>query len=247
MDNLDLQEIYRRLGAVFPPEAIERTKSAQTRRGYDTCGLKYQYIVNRMNEVLGLGGFRVKRRYNLRERQSKNGNTVFEASCDIVMQLGRWVDSRFVVFAEAMGTGGHASNNEADAKKGSFTNGFKKVAAMFGCGWQAYAGTLDDDNGPLESEACDRLYVPAGFEEFHPPLNKNDTRGRITQAQLDKLHELVDELEDGDWNGFRAKIRKSKGFSIEYANRQQASELITTLLAAVRQQRSNGNLRKVAS
>ena len=39
-------EIYRALSKPFPEDAIERTKGTLTHKGYDTTGVKYQYIVN---------------------------------------------------------------------------------------------------------------------------------------------------------------------------------------------------------
>jgi hypothetical protein len=47
--------------------------------------------------------------------------------------------------------GGPLASSEADARKGSYTNAFKKAAAFFGVGRQAYEGSLDDDNLPGES------------------------------------------------------------------------------------------------
>lgn len=144
--------IYEMLSAPFPDEAIERTSRKKTGKGYDTTGIKYQYIVNRMNEVLGLGGVRTTPTYSARETRARSGRSMYEVACDLVMQLGTWADGEFTPFAEATGTGGHASTNEADARKGAYTNGYKKVAAFFGCGWQAYAGELDDDNTPADGE-----------------------------------------------------------------------------------------------
>ena len=51
----------------------------------------------------------------------------------------------------------------ADALKGAITNGFKKTAAFWGVGRDAYAGTIDDDNTPLPDDAknkidCEKLY-----------------------------------------------------------------------------------------
>ena len=195
----ELRDIFRRLAEPFPEEAVERTKASITRKGYDTTGIKYQFIVNRLNDVLGVGGFRVERDFVVKERQSRNGNTIFEVTCDLIMQLGRWDGGKFLPFAEAAGTGGHTATTEADAKKGSFTNGFKKVAAFFGCGWQAYAGCIDDDNLPAahdesqasESKAIER--VPAQRND-----RSNQDNGRITSGQLAKMRELVDEV-GGDW------------------------------------------------
>lgn len=144
------KEIYRALSAPFPDEAIERTYAAQTRKGYDTTGIKYQYCVNRLNEVLGVGGFRTERAFRTRESQSRSGQTMYDVVCDVRVWLGVWDNGSFVPFAEAQGTGGHKSGSEADAEKGAYTNGFKKCVAMYGVGRQAYEGTLDDDNVPAD-------------------------------------------------------------------------------------------------
>ncbi len=239
----ELRDIFRRLAEPFPEEAVERTKASLTRKGYDTTGIKYQYVVNRLNDVLGLGGFRVERDFVVKERQSRNGNTLYEVACDLIMQLGRWEDGKFLPFAEATGTGGHTSTTEADAKKGSFTNGFKKVAAFFGCGWQAYAGCIDDDNVPasydIASSTGKRELVPVRGDEGCVGADRSAENGRITSRQLAKLRELVDEL-GRDWSSFREHVRKERGLNVEYANRKLASELIDELILMSRKHRSNG-------
>ena len=48
--------------------------------------------------------------------------------CDLVLELGEWVDGKFVAFAEALADGGHTSTSEADARKGSFSNALKSGA-----------------------------------------------------------------------------------------------------------------------
>jgi len=142
------KEQYQQLAAAFPDNTIERTRGSQTHKGYDTTGIKYQYVVNRLNEVLGVGCFTIDRNFRTIEGQTKRGQSFYETTCDIIMRLGEWQDGKFIACAEACGTGGHKAFTIADAEKGSFTNGFKKTAAMFGVGWQAYAGSIDDDNIP---------------------------------------------------------------------------------------------------
>ena len=250
-----LREIYRRLAEPFPEEAIERTRADVTKKGYDTSGIKYQYVVNRLNEVLGVGGFRVTREFALRERQSRSGYPMVEATCDLTMQLGQWVDGQFQPFAEATGTGGHVAASEADAKKGAFTNGFKKVAAFFGCGWEAYAGRLDDDSLPPEDargvvDRPARAPKPRAAaqppQEHAGPTGNNggaSDNGRITSAQVAKLREIIAQR-GGDWAAYREDVRQKHGINIEYADRRLASELIRGLLAASR--RGNGAAARVA-
>lgn len=183
--NEDLKEIYRLLSAPFPEEAIERTKGDVTRKGYDTTGLKVQYILNRLNEVLGVGGFKIERTFAIRERQARSGQPMYEATCDLTMQLGRWEGGRFIAFAEAAGTGGHTATSEADARKGAASNAIKKTAATFGVGWQAYAGALDDDNVPATmSQRRDRGEQERGSRRHE---RSSEGNGRITTMQLARL------------------------------------------------------------
>lgn len=253
--NEELKEIYRRLAAPFPEEAIERTRADVTRKGYDTTGIKYQYVVNRLNEVLGVGGFRVERTFSIKEKQSRSGMPMVDVTCDVVMQLGHWEAGVFVAFAEATGTGGHVSASEADAKKGAYTNAFKKTAAFFGVGRQAYEGTLDDDNVPADgtlpaeperTRAAQPVArpnsAPAPVQEERPARGTgNGGAGRVTSAQLAKLHELVDQVRGGDWSGFRDDIRELHGVTVEYLSKTAASGLIGNLIDEAKQRKGNGN------
>ncbi|ACG72771.1 conserved hypothetical protein [Anaeromyxobacter sp. K] len=55
------KKLYQALCAPFPPEAVERTDGSKTGRGYDTAGVKVQWIIDRLNEVVGIGNWRVTR------------------------------------------------------------------------------------------------------------------------------------------------------------------------------------------
>jgi len=66
MNRDEKKKIYVSLSAPFPEEAIERTNGNVTGRGYSTTGIKYQYVVNRLNEVLGLGGYRTEQTVTVR-------------------------------------------------------------------------------------------------------------------------------------------------------------------------------------
>ena len=231
----ELREVYRRLAEPFPEEAIQRTRADETRRGYNTTGIGYQFVVNRLNEVLGVGGFRVAREFTLREKQSRSGMPMVEATCDLVLQLGSWEAGQFIPFAEAPGTGGHLAASEADAKKGAFTNGFKKAAAFFGVGRQAYEGTLDDDNVPAPDcrgpQPSQRRRPPArSAAATNSDVPQRVTNGRVTSAQLAKLRQLVDQV-GGDWQRFREHVRGKHGINVEYTDMKLASALIDELIA----------------
>jgi len=154
---VDRKAIYAALAAPFPEDAIERSDGRQTGKGYSTTGIAYQYVVNRLNEVLGVGGFKVTRTHTVENGEpTKAGRPTYDAYCEVTIQLGEWDrEGDWIPFAEAVADGGHNSLSRADAIKGAYTNGFKKCAAFFGVGRQAYEGTLDDDNQP-QGYASDR-------------------------------------------------------------------------------------------
>lgn len=256
MTSENRMKLYVALAAPFPEDAIERTDGRLTGKGYSTTGIKYQFIVNRLNEVLGVGGFRVERKITMKEVATTKGRPAFEAACEMRLQLGEWVDGQFVPFAEAVGDGGHTAMALADAIKGAYTNSFKKTAAFFGVGRQAYEGSIDDDNVPAEASApvarmptrtasrapvvpADALEGPHGVPTQEVP---RAIAGRVTSAQLGKLRELVAEAGE-DWATYRAAIRQRLGINIEYADRATASTLISERLDATgrRASGSGGN------
>jgi hypothetical protein len=46
------KQLYAALAAPFPEDCIQRTRAQTTGKGYDTTGIGYQHVVNRLNEVL---------------------------------------------------------------------------------------------------------------------------------------------------------------------------------------------------
>ena len=233
MNNEDKKKLYAALCAPFAAEAIERTDGHVTGRGYSTTGIKYQYIVNRLNEILGVGGYRTGQAITVRQSTTQKGRTVYEAMCEIVLQLGEWVGGVFMPFAEVHGTGGHGSMSEADARKGAFTNGFKKAAAMLGVGKQAYEGTLDDDNLPAFNEEV------RGHQEERPVPQRSSPvadaggqseRNRLSAKQLAALWAIARKL-DIDKVAFRNRVKEKFGCTLEFLDKNTASSLISELSA----------------
>jgi hypothetical protein len=91
--------LYKQLSQPFPEEAIERTDGRQTGKGYSTTGIKAQFIINRLNEALGIGGWRTHRKVVVKELTTNSGRKAYEAVCDLVLELGEWLDGSFVPFA----------------------------------------------------------------------------------------------------------------------------------------------------
>jgi len=148
-------ELKKSLKEVYGENCVERTKKEVTRKGYDTTGYGYQFVVNRLNEVLpkfGLHWTTQDEIKMLKEYPSKSGQIYYEYAGRLSLLF--LDDNRQVVDARHC-YGGHQSSTHADAMKGAYTNAFKKTAALFGVGADAYEGTIDEDYRPVEEPAVD--------------------------------------------------------------------------------------------
>jgi len=159
------------LGEALPEEAIQRTKKEQTHKSYDTDGYSYQYCVDRFNDLLGeQWGFEWE---ILKESEGKysTGKPYY----DITAKVSIWINNRENVRSSV---GGHVAVLYADALKGAITNAFKKTAAFWGVGRQAYqGGVLDDDNKPLpeeETQSQRQSSKPAPKPSSKPEGEKKD-------------------------------------------------------------------------
>lgn len=141
----------------LPNEAVETTKKETTRKGYDTTGFQYQYLVNVLNEVLTPAGWTFK--YSIiKETEGKwqNGRSFYDITVNVTMNILGCVRSC---------AGGHRSEIHADALKGAITNAFKKTVAFYGVGKKAYEGTLDEDYQPIPVE---NVKTPARYSNPSP-------------------------------------------------------------------------------
>lgn len=142
--------ITKLLSEKMPEEAIQRTRKEDTRKGYNTDGYSYQFCVDRLNEVAGDKWFFTWGVIHEDKGAYKSGIPYY----DITVRVEIWISP------DGKGrscVGGHTAMTYADALKGAITNGFKKTAAFWGVGRDAYAGTIDDDNNPLPDEAKNKV------------------------------------------------------------------------------------------
>lgn len=132
-------EVYSDLSAPLPEVAIQTTSGKETKKGYDTTGYGYQFAINRLNQIFGLNWGLYYEVLRVGEGQTSTGRTTYS----ITIQMTIWVMDRKNA---RTCIGGHTAMDYSDAMKGAFTNSFKKTAALFGIGRQAYEGTIDEDN-----------------------------------------------------------------------------------------------------
>lgn len=168
MENKFTQEIYNKLiEAVekLPKEAIESAKKEVTRKGYDTTGYQYQYLVNILNEIVGVENWNSTYETDKEiEGKYASGQSYWEITVDTEVEI---------LGVKRRCAGGHKSGMHADAKKGAITNSFKKTVALFGVGKKAYEGTIDEDYRPVapESDTAKVAQQPMGVAR---PISKDE-------------------------------------------------------------------------
>ncbi|MGH1502806.1 MAG: Rad52/Rad22 family DNA repair protein [Acidimicrobiales bacterium] len=149
----------------FPPKHIERTDKRKTKKAYDTVGVKYQAVVDRMNEVLGVDGWSMEA-VLLREAEGTytKGTPWYEVTVKVILSLTSG--------ATRVAAGGHKSITYPDAYKGAITNGLKKCAALFGVAHQVYLDEIDDDNEPVDDTPPPPNVSPARVRQL---MQKTET------------------------------------------------------------------------
>lgn len=189
----DLEALAARLAAPFPEEAVQRAKT-RAFKGYDSTGFGYQFLVNRLNETVGIGHWRTLHAVELRMLDKEKGQQ--EATVTMKIQLGNYIEGEWQILAEVEGYGGHVSKSLGDAKKGAFTNAFKKTVAMLGVGRQAYEGSIDDDFCDPDGHAAELATPPKGApprpvtpRPTPPPPAPAETLDQATTQAIDRFVE----------------------------------------------------------
>jgi hypothetical protein len=151
----NLPEIIQELSKPLPIEAIQHVDRQTSKKGYDATGYGYQYVVNRLNEVVP-GHWRAIEEMDEPEMREIKSGAMYRRTCRMTIEIGNWhfIDGQNVFEVLATGTnyGGHDALNDTDARKGAYGNAFKKAAAMLGIGRKAFEGTLDEDYFSAEAQ-----------------------------------------------------------------------------------------------
>jgi len=214
----DLNKLFPLLRAPIRQDAVEATKGHQTGKGYDTTGYGYQALVDRLNEVVGIGHWdALVTDTTYTEGKYSTGRLKFVYELNIRLEIGypvikedpetglpkrHWV---MVAYKEMVGT--HESPVRGDAYKGAYTNGLKKCVGFFGPGADAYLGIIDEDNQPLppdlqgervgftEEQRQRQASSRRSKKQNNNKKNQSGSQGQnMTQKTWDKLVALVKEL-----------------------------------------------------
>jgi len=109
-----VDELYKKLTAPFPREAM----SIDSSRGFDLTSIKAQYVIERMNEVFGIDGWRFTGTY-----QSTDKGVIYLGK--LIYKIGTEDYIREGV--------GYSDNkkNMGDTYKGATTDFVSKVCSQF--------------------------------------------------------------------------------------------------------------------
>lgn len=120
------REVYKKLSADFPSEAYSKDSS----RGFDLTTLKAQYVVERLNEVLGVMNWTFGGQY----KETADGGVIYEG----VLIIN--IDGR----ENRQTAPGYAAKkkNLGDTYKSAQTDSFCKCASKIGVGNDMFKGLI---------------------------------------------------------------------------------------------------------
>lgn len=154
------EEIYKKLSAPFPEEALSKDSS----RGFDLTSVKAQYVVERLNDVLGLDGWRLTGEYEyIKDSNGVIEDVIFHGK--LVVRIGKqyhWVESV-----------GHSElkKNAGDSFKGARTDCLSKAASLLGVANDVFKGKVKPPGSPQSS------YSSASSSSFKPKPKTNPFGG----------------------------------------------------------------------
>jgi hypothetical protein len=129
----DVNSIYAALKAPFPLEAISTDKS----RGFALTSLKAQYIVERMNDVLGIDGWQLVGEYESVE----NEGVLYKGELHI--KIGeQWSSKQALGFSKF-----ENKKHIGDIYKSSRTDALSKSASYIGVGNEVFKGNVSPERG----------------------------------------------------------------------------------------------------
>lgn len=119
------KKIYEELKKPFPAEAY----SVDNSRGFNLTSIKAQYVVERLNEVLGIDGWELTGDY-----KEVEGGVLFIGS--LIINDGYKGHKQEAIGFSAI------KKNIGDAYKGAKTDALSKSASLFGLGNEVFKGNV---------------------------------------------------------------------------------------------------------
>lgn len=149
--------VYEKLKAPFPKEAY----STDSSRGFDLTSLKAQYVVERLNEVLGIMNWT----HGGEAKPQEDGSVLYEGA--LIINVAGTTNKFYAT--------GYAAKkkNIGDAHKGAKTDALCKAASQIGVGNDAFKGlinprTFELTSAPAKPQAAKAVSkaksAPSGFK-----------------------------------------------------------------------------------
>ena len=140
---------YQDLKKPFPKEAL----STDSSRGFDLTSVKAQYVVERLNEVVGINNWRHQGDYELVE-----GGVIFKGS----LIISRGLDG---TVRDAVGYA-QIKRNIGDAYKGAKTDSLSKCASQFGLANEVFKGNVAPPSKSKPKAMPKKLKVANSNDDF---------------------------------------------------------------------------------
>lgn len=171
----EARRIYGLLTAEFPEEAL----SIDDSRGFDLTSVKAQYVIERLNEVLGYGEWNFRGTYERTDR-----GVIFHG----VLRI--WVHDRWIEH-ESIGYSAD-KKNLGDTYKSARTDCMSKAASYFGVANSVFKGKIRPVKGASKTERRERkppqddpLYM--GTEDQKPEFSRMAKMQRITDPHIIRI------------------------------------------------------------
>jgi len=124
-----MSDLYKKLTADFQPEAMSKDMS----RGFELTSIKAQYVVERLNEVFGVEGWKAD--YVVQLLDKEQGCVV---KCVLIANIN---DGEKVIQRSAFG-GSEIKKNIGDTIKSAMTDALSKTASHIGIGNEVFKGKV---------------------------------------------------------------------------------------------------------
>ena len=135
-------KIYLGLTQGFPQEAY----STDSSRGFDLTSIKAQYVVERLNTIVGVGNWRHEGTYEKLENHEE------------ILFMGKIIINSSEGAAMQFATGSaKIRKNLGDAYKGAKTDSLSKVASLFGLGNEVFKGNVAPPSVTTKSSTVSKL------------------------------------------------------------------------------------------
>lgn len=177
-------EIYKKLSAEFPQEAYsaDRTRSSIT-----LTSLKAQYVVERLNEVLGIGNWALNGTWT-----EVSDGILYVGSLNYSIVDGETITEHTT--GDVPGFAGFDKPNSGDAYKSARTDCLSKAASYLGVGNEMYKGNVK----PPEVKDIEKEVNDTEEEVKVGPRSKFKTTSRKTKdlEEVESETENIEETEE---------------------------------------------------